>query len=299
VIGSARLMNPVEAHYDRYAEREWERLERHRTEFAVTCRVLAEFLPSPPGRVFDVGGGPGRYALHLIQLGYHVTLLDLSRRSLDLAIEKATAAGVYLPTPIQGDAVALPDRAPDATENYDGLFDAVLLMGPLYHLLAAEDRAAAVSEAYRVLRPGGLVFASFITRYAPLRDIAIRSPRWILDHPDRYQSILAHGRNPAHEESAFPDAYFAHPDEIVPLMTGGGFRLEALQGCEGLLGGHEETVNAIDDEELWAAWVELNYTLGREPALRGAADHLLYVGSKPVPTLTPRPSSARLPSTTE
>ena len=85
--GTIRL-NPVELHYDRFAEREWERLDRHRMEFAVTCRVLDEQLPPPPGRILDVGGGPGRYALYLTQLGYRVTLIDLSQRSLDLALEK-------------------------------------------------------------------------------------------------------------------------------------------------------------------------------------------------------------------
>ena len=279
--GTIRL-NPVELHYDRFAEREWERLDRHRMEFAVTCRVLDEHLPPPPGRILDVGGGPGRYALHLTQLGYRVTLIDLSQRSLDLALEKATAAGIYLPSPLRGDATALPDRLEGAAEDFSGIFDAVLLMGPLYHLLAEAERLAAVREAYRALRPGGLIFASFITRFAPLRDVAIHSPRWIVDHPNRYRQMLNEGRNPAREDSAFPDSYFAHPDEIVPLMDAGGFRHLLLQGCEGILAGHEETVNAADDE-LWPAWVDLNYRLGREPSLWGAADHLLYVGAKPVP----------------
>jgi SAM-dependent methyltransferase len=272
-------MNPVEAHYDEDPEREWERLERHRMEFAVTCRLLAEFLPPPPGQILDVGGGPGRYAIHLTRLGYRVTLLDLSQRSLDLALDKATQEGIYLPPPIRGDATALP--ADVLGEDATGLFDTVLLMGPLYHLLAAADRLAAVREAYRVLRPGGLVFAAFITRFAPLRDLAIHKPAWIIDHPDRYHLLLDQGLNPAHESSAFPDSYFAHPDEIAPLMAAGGFYMEALQGCEGLVAGHEEAVNALDSE-LWEAWVDLNYRAGREPSLRGAADHLLYVGSRPV-----------------
>ncbi len=275
-------LNPVELHYDRFAEREWERLERHRMEFAVTGRVLAEHLPPPPGRILDVGGGPGRYALHLTQLGYRVTLIDLSQRCLDLALEKATAAGIYLPPPIRGDATALPDRQEGAAEDYSGVIDAVLLMGPLYHLLAEGERLAAIHEAYRVLRPGGLLFATFITRFAPLRDVALKSPRWIVDHPDRYQQLLTEGQNPAREDSAFPDSYFAHPDEIIPLMSAGGFHHVLIQGCEGILAGHEETVNTVEDD-VWEAWVDLNYRLGREPALWGAADHLLYVGSKPVP----------------
>ena len=208
-------MNPVEAHYDRDPEREWERLARHRTEFAVTCRVLVEHLPSPPGHILDVGGGPGRYALHLSRLGYRVTLLDLSPRSLDLALERATAEGIYLPPPIRGDATALPA---DFTER----FDAVLLLGPLYHLPTADERLAAVREAYRVLRPGGYVFAAFITRFAPLRDVAIHSPQWIVDNPERFRQLLEEGTNLADEASAFPNPYFARPEEIEPLMAAGG-----------------------------------------------------------------------------
>ena len=130
-------MNAVAAHYDNDPEREWERLARHRTEFAVTTRVLAEHLPSPPGQILDVGSGPGRYALHLTRQGYRVVLLDLSPRSLDLALEMATREGIYLPPPVQGDATALP-------EDYTEQFDAVLLLGPLYHLLELADRLAAV-----------------------------------------------------------------------------------------------------------------------------------------------------------
>lgn len=281
-------MNPVEAHYDRHAEREWERLERHRMEFAIACRVLAEHLPAPPGRVLDVGGGPGRYALRLTQLGYRVTLIDLSQRCLDLALEKATAAGIYLPPPIRGNAVSLPDKTADAAEDFSGLFDAVLLMGPLYHLLEASERLAAVREAGRVLRPGGIVFAAFLTRFAPLRDLAIHSPGWILDYPDRYRRLIDEGVNPARDGSTFPDSYFIHPDDIVPLLDEGGFEFVALYGLEGLLAGHEEAVNSLDGN-LWEAWVELNFRLSSEQSLRGAADHLLYVGSKP----------ARLPDLSE
>ncbi len=266
-------MNPVEAHYDDNPEREWDRLARHRTEFAVTCRVLAEHLPSPLGHVLDVGSGPGRYALYLSRLGYRVTLLDLSQRSLDLALERATAEGIYLPPPVRGDATALPD---DFTER----FDAVLLLGPLYHLLTYEARLAAVREAYRVLRPGGYVFAAFITRFAPLRDVAINSPQWIVDNPERFRQLLEKGENPAYESSAFPDSYFARPEEIVPLMEAGGFTTQALQGVEGIVAGHEEAVNALEGEA-WEAWVALNDRLGREPSLYGAADHLLYSGQRP------------------
>ena len=279
-------MNPVEAYYERNAAREWERLERHRTEFAVTCRALDDFLPPPPGRILDVGGGPRRYAIHLTKLGYHITLLDLSQKNLDLALEKSIGEGIYLPPPVRGDALDLP-KTLDGEET-DNWFDAVLLMGPLYHLLRAEDRLKAIHEARRVLRPGGLIFAAFLTRFAPLRDLAVHSPAWILEHPDRFGQLLDQGLNRAHESSTFPDSYFIHPDDIVPFMALGGFRAIALLSCEGLVAGHEAAVNDLTGE-LWSAWVNLNYRLSQEPALRGAADHLLFVGSKP--PQTPLPSA--------
>jgi len=58
-------MNEVEAFYDSGAQYEWERLEHHRTEFAVTLRALKDYLPPAPAKVLDVGGGPGRYAIAL------------------------------------------------------------------------------------------------------------------------------------------------------------------------------------------------------------------------------------------
>ena len=75
----------VERLYDQGAGREWEREERHRTEFAVTRRALSQHLPPPPARVLDCGGGPGRYAIELARQGYAVTLFDLSSACLQLA----------------------------------------------------------------------------------------------------------------------------------------------------------------------------------------------------------------------
>jgi hypothetical protein len=44
--------------------------------------------------------------------------------------------------------------------------DAVLLLGPLYHLAVKAERAAAIRAAARILRPGGPLFAAAISRWA-------------------------------------------------------------------------------------------------------------------------------------
>jgi 2-polyprenyl-3-methyl-5-hydroxy-6-metoxy-1,4-benzoquinol methylase len=82
-------MDRVQQYYDQNALDEWQRLERHRTEFAVTMLALTQSLPQPPARIVDIGGGPGRYAITLAQKGYSVTLVDLSPENLALAREQA------------------------------------------------------------------------------------------------------------------------------------------------------------------------------------------------------------------
>ncbi len=124
---------------------------------------------APPASVLDCGGGPGRYAIALTQQNYHVALLDLSQGNLNLAEENVAEAGARLARILHGDARHLETIA-------ESSFDAVLLLGPLYHLLAAEDRLQVIHKAHRVLKSGGVLFAAFISRFAPLRDVARRIP---------------------------------------------------------------------------------------------------------------------------
>jgi S-adenosylmethionine-dependent methyltransferase len=263
----------VSAYYDRNAAVEWDRLERHRTEFAVTLRALRQYLPPPPAAILDVGGGPGRYAIALAAAGYRVTLADLSKANLALAAEKAQAAGVTL-------AQILPVNALDLSPLGTAVYDSVLLLGPLYHLLTAVERQQAVAEARRVLKPNGLLFAAFITRFAPIRDAAQGYPERLLENREYMERLLQTG---VHDQAhGFTNAYFAHPDEISPFMEAAGFATLGLIGCEGVVAGHEEKINTLQGEA-WELWVDLNYRLGQDPALRGVADHLLYIGRNASP----------------
>jgi hypothetical protein len=153
-------------------------------------------------------------------------------------------------------------------------------MGPLYHLLEQAERETAVAIAHKLLKPGGLIFAAFITRFAPFRDMASKGyADWIATYAERARLISETGQNPAQPGNSFSDSYFAHPDEIKPLLETADFQTINLIGCEGVVAGHESHVNQLEGE-LWEQWVDLNYRLGQEPSLYGAADHLLYVWRK-------------------
>lgn len=262
-------MSRVRAFYEANAERESRRLDDHRTELAITLRAVGDHLPPAPARVIDVGGGPGRYAVELARGGYEVTLVDLSPSLVDAAVALAKRDGLEV-AGCEGDAR-------DLAAFGDASFDAVLLLGPLYHLFTGEDRRRAVAEAWRLLRPGGVVFAAALLRYAPMRWAAKHDPELLVREADATRAILEDGI--LVPPGGFVDAYCMNPGDLEPLMADGGFERRALLGCEGLVSFIEEKVNELSGPA-WQAWVDLNYRAAHDPALLGASEHILYIGSK-------------------
>jgi len=154
----------LRAYYDRGMERDRLTDGRGRLEFIRTCEIVQRGLPAVPAKVADIGGGPGRYALWLAALGYQVEHRDL----MPLHVEQLTADAAGEPgihTAV-GDALDL--NLPDAS------VDAVLLLGPLYHLTDQAERVRALRECARIVRPGGPVFAAAISRWAARIDGMLR-----------------------------------------------------------------------------------------------------------------------------
>jgi 2-polyprenyl-3-methyl-5-hydroxy-6-metoxy-1,4-benzoquinol methylase len=216
-------MQAVEQFYDDDPNEEWQRLERHRTEFAVTMRALAEFLPPAPATILDMGSGPGRNSIALAQRGYSVTLADLSQQNLALAREQAAAAQVQLADIVPANVLDLAAFVPQA-------YDAVLVLGPLYHLLTEGDRQQVVREVLRLIKSGGTFFAAFITRFAPFRNVATSDPMFLVNEQARVEQILTTGVED--QGTGFTNVHFAHPAEVQPLMEGCGLKTIQLIGCE-------------------------------------------------------------------
>lgn len=259
--------NEIEAWYDNQYD-EWNRLERHRIEFDLTRRYLDEHLTGEGVNIFDIGGGPGRYALDLAAKGHRVTLLDLSGRNLEVAREKAAESHLTLEGYIHGDALKLEEYETEA-------YDAVLLMGPLYHLVREEDRKTALRGALRLLKPGGILVAAFISRYAPLMDYLIH-----LEEPETPESLLHYLDDGLNKDGeGFTTAYFTGVEEARSLMEEHGVAELAFAGIENVLGIKEREITALP-EQAYRKWLEIGYHLSKDPKVIGTSQHFLYVGRK-------------------
>ena len=261
----------VETAYDRAPEREWQRLGVHRLEFEVAKRNLFAFIP-PQSRILDVGGGPGRYAIALAREGHSVTLSDLSIGCLDLAREKADEAGVEIREFIHTDAR-------DLSTFEDASFDTVLCMGPLYHLVKETDRLQTIRECMRVLTPGGLLFTTFITSYAPLMRYVRKTPEKLGKGYDPRDYLPSGIHVPERDIDGLPDAYFIHPTEVQPLMERFALKTLKVTGLEGIAMGIEPTLNTLP-KKTFAHWVDLMYETASDPVTWGGSEHMLYIGRK-------------------
>ncbi|WP_369173644.1 class I SAM-dependent methyltransferase [Streptomyces sp. R28] len=235
-----------------------------RLEFWRTQDVLRRLLPAAPARVLDVGGGSGVHAQWLTEDGYEVDLID----PVPLHVEQA--ARIPGVTARAGDARELPVS--------DAAYDVVLMLGPLYHLPERADRVRALTEAHRAVRPGGLVVAATINRFAQLHDL-LREERYFIPlHRERTDAVLADGRHPYHEDGFFTVAHFAQPGEVPTEFAEAGLGVEGQYGIEGvawLMGGVEDW---LDDPARREAVLAASRHIESEPSLLGTSGHLLTAG---------------------
>ena len=80
----------VKDFYNESAEKEFTRTTKnaaHMLEFQTTEFFYKKYLKKGM-KILDAGGGPGRYTVDLAKQGYHMTLLDISDKELEVAKRK-------------------------------------------------------------------------------------------------------------------------------------------------------------------------------------------------------------------
>jgi SAM-dependent methyltransferase len=259
----------LRAYYERGMERERLSDGRGNLEFTRTTEIVLRGLPAAPAVVADIGGGPGRYALWLASLGYQVEHRDL----MALHVEQLTAdtAGVTGIHTAVSDARDL--DLPDAS------VDAVLLLGPLYHLIDRAERVGALRECARIVRPGGPVFAAAISRWAARIDGMLRE-RIYLKHPvvlDLIDRIDRTGMLPPLQEGGFT-AFCHRPGDLRDEVAEAGLEVTGLVSVEGpafILGDLDARMADPVDRSVA---LEVARAIERVPELAGFGPHLIATG---------------------
>jgi ubiquinone/menaquinone biosynthesis C-methylase UbiE len=261
-------------YYNRWPEEGRLQLGPFQLEEARTRELIERFVPSPPATVVDVGGAAGAYALWLAERGYAVHLIDAVPRLVAEAERRSAAAPESLASCRVGDARALELPAESA--------DVVLLLGPLYHLTDAGDRAQALGEAARVLRPGGWLCAAAISRFASALDGLVHD---LLDDPEFAPIVeqdLRNGqhRNPTGKLDYFTTAYFHRPDELGDEVRAAGFDLRGVYGLEGPGWILPDVAGRVANPRQRDALLRLARMVETEPSMLGMSAHLLAAAQR-------------------
>jgi len=264
----------VTSYYQQFDEDSRLQTGAFQLEFARTKELVLRYLPPAPAVIVDVGGGSGVYSCWLASLGYEVHLVDASPK----LVEQARGRSNELKRPIAsihlGDARKL--------EFADNSADAILLLGPLYHLTERGDRMRSLREAHRVLRSDGVLCAAAISRFASLFDSLSSGFFAKPEFAGILERDLAEGqhRNPTGDLNYFTTAFFHRPGELQQEISETGFRNVRLLPIEG------PSWLARDFESLWrddvqrARLLESVRKVECEPEILGASAHLMAIANK-------------------
>lgn len=251
---------------------EMQRLEKFApVEYAITKRYLLRYIPEG-ATVADVGVGVGHYSELLASRGSEIHLVDVASRLLEAAQERLTKAGL-------GEQILSITKASATDLSFipDESCDAVLMLGPFYNLSLPEDRRKAATEARRILRKGGLLFAAGINRMTMLTWIYKDGPESILEELEWLKPYIETGDFPETEPGVPPIWHMATVAEFRADFT--DFQEIALAGVESFARGNEENLLKLTPEQA-AVWLDLIEETGKMPEGLGLTGHFLYIGQK-------------------
>ena len=266
----------VQQFYTRNTQKEKDRLiqkGRGELEFLRTQSILNRYLPSSPAVILDIGGGTGIHAFPLAKQGHKVHLIDFTAA----LVEEAQKEGLK-DTPLASYSVG------DArnVEFTDSFADVVLLFGPMYHLTEHKDRLKALSEAYRVLKPNGIIFVAAISRFAPFMDGFYKQR---LQDPAQNRLIsrmleTGQHKNLTEDPSYFTTSYFHMPEELQAELAKSGFKNIELKSIEGPLWGQDKINFLLEEDEKCQILMGFLEKLEDEKSIIGASSHIMAIGRK-------------------
>ena len=269
-----KLSPEILAYYQKAAESTRLQSGPSQLEFVRTKEVIGRWIGLTPCVILDVGGGPGAYSAWLADQGHEVHLVDPVAELVAQAQSLHGTSSQHIASCRVGDARALDRRDQSA--------DAVLLLGPLYHLVDEADRREALREAYRVLVPGGLVFAAAISRFASALDGLAQD---LFSDPAFDQIVkrdIADGihKNDTDKLEMFTTAKFHRPDELAAEVRAAGFAVLSVVGLDGPGWLFADFNERWQDPRRRDDLLRIARALESEPSIQAVSAHILAVARR-------------------
>lgn len=243
-------------------------------EFERTKEILRATLPPPPAVIYDIGGAYGEYSYYLAALGYEVYLYDLAEKNIEMSRKLGKKLGLTLKAAEVADARSI-DRP-------DNSADAILLFGPLYHIIDREERLLCLRECRRLLKPNGLLFTAAISRYATMLKYTERYDRKpLLDDDEFFRTLESTVKTGIHTKKATDLRFYFHkPDELKEEAEATGFENTDIRGILTPVWIVRNLDKAWKKPEKREALMRVVRLLEKEESLFGLSTHFLGISRK-------------------
>ena len=234
-------------------------------EFLTTMKYIEKYL-QPGMRILEIGAGTGRYSHTLARQGFKVDAVELIEHNIE----------IFKQNTLPGEQISIRQgNAMDLSFVADNSYDLTLLLGPMYHLFTREDQSKALSEAIRVTKKGGVVFAAYCNSDATMIHTCFQ--RGLILDP-HYRALI----DPVtFKASSTPEEIFVlyRKEEIDDLMK--SFPVKRLHYVATDMMAHfiKETIDAMDDE-LFDLYLRYHFCICERPDMIGATDHMLDIFRK-------------------
>lgn len=248
----------LDAYYNKFNEDKRLKTKHAQVEFRTALKYLEEILENKTNpKILDVGAGKGAYSGYLFEKGLDVTAVELVKHNMRTLQVRYPDIPVYL------------GNATDLSFLKDETFDVILLFGPMYHLISAEDKLKALNQAKAHLKEDGKIMISYcMNEYAVLthgfKEGFIKQSLDFLDDDFHIQS------NP-------DDLYsYVRLEDINELMVKAELKRYKILSQDGPAEYYKREINQMDDES-FELFLKYHLATCEREELLGAGRHILDI----------------------
>jgi SAM-dependent methyltransferase len=267
--------------YDTYGALEWDRLEA--TAYGRLQAIIhADFIRSyvnSGDRVLDAGSGPGRFSIVAAELGATVTVLDLSGRQFQIARERIAEAG------LSGQVEEFLQQDISDLSNFpEGAFDVVICFGGALSYVC-ERRAEVAEGLVRLVRAGGTLLVSVMSRFGAISNLVRRADLAVLKDPEGWHvwRVVQEGDLPGFHSTnvdmQHPAMHLYSGEDLTGLFE--DCTVLALAGSNVSTFENSKKFAEVEaDQEAWSTAVEIERTLKQVPGLVDTGYHLIMAAQR-------------------